>query len=470
MQKVLAKIESVQLFIVFVLVLFGSTAILWAGGQPEASKMEQEGPVHLVYWDHQFPWLVKWNKASIQGYEKKNPNVKIDFMIDYAHKRMLPAMYAGKGPDLSAPHGPKDLKLMMMGYLAPIQLEAFPEFGSYKDLEAAWFPNSLSPFKDAEGKIYCLPLEYDVPGLVVNKKLFEMAGIDAGVANVPRTWKEVGQVGGKIFRSIGKKGDKVVYEGWDWAYHYRESWQRVHIRTAFAQYGAKFLSSDGKVVVDSPQAIEAMQMMKDMIYKYKTGDPSAIPGAEGYDWELFNGRLAMGRFLAGEITKMVAAKDVVDSIEVYRFPKPTGRKGIVTVRTHAWVVNGSIPKRKQVEAWKFINFMTKKWHDFSIMGFNPARMIQPDVGGPWYLSAWFKDQQKKYQSIREIPYDTLAKGEVVWETSKELYGTQEGVLRADEITDIVARAQERIIFKNEDVAKNLKQAKKEIEQAMMISQ
>jgi hypothetical protein len=97
-------------------------------------------------------------------------------------------------------------------------------------------------------------------------------------------------------------------------------------------------------------------------------------------------------------------------------------------------------------------------------------MIQPDVGGPWYQSDWFKEQQQKYQSIREIPYDALAAGNVVWETSKKLYGTDEGVLRNDEITDAVARAQERIIFTDGDVAENLKQAKTEIERMLMIGQ
>ncbi len=465
------KLEPIQLLIVVVLLLVGSTTALWAGGQREGrGEAEEEGPIQLVYWEHQFPWAVEWNKTSVQDYEKQNPEVKIDFMVDYAHQRMLPAMFAGKGPDLSAPHGPKVISLMMMGYLSPVQLEGFEEFDSYQDLEDDWFPNSLSPFKDSEGKIYALPLEYDVPGLIVNKKLFEMAGLDTGAANIPGTWDEVGEVGGKIFEAIGKEGGEVVYEGWDWAYHYRESWQCVHIRTAFAQYGAAFLNSNGEVVVDSPQAIEAMQMMKDMIYKYKTGDPNAIPGAEGYDWQLFNGRLAMGRFLAGEITKMVTAEEVTPHIEVYRWSKPAGKETIVTVRTHAWMVNGRTPKRNQVESWRFINFMTKRWQDFSIIGFNPARMIQPDVGGPWYESPWFKEQQQKYQSIREIPYDALAKGNVVWETSKKLYGTDEGVLRNDEITDAVARAQERIIFKDEDVAENLQQAKKEIERMLMIGQ
>jgi ABC-type glycerol-3-phosphate transport system substrate-binding protein len=465
------KLEPVQLLIVIILLLVGSATVLGARAQGEGrGEAEETGPVQLVYWDHQFPWLVEWNKETIQEYTQQNPEVKIDFMIDYAHQRMLPAMYAGKGPDLAAPHGPKVINLMMMGYLSPVQLDGFEEFDSIEELEADWFPNSLSPFKDAEGNVYAMPLEYDVPGLIVNRKLFEMAGLDTGAANMPGTWDEVGEVGGKIFQAIGKEGDEVVYEGWDWAYHYRESWQRVHIRTAFAQYGAAFLNSDGEVVVDSPQAVEAMQMMKDMIHKYKTGDPNAIPGAEGYDWQLFNGRMAMGRFLAGEITKMVTAEEVTPYIEVYRWPKPAGKETIVTVRTHAWMVNGRTPMRNQVESWRFINFMTKKWKDFSIIGFNPARMIQPDVGGPWYESSWFKQQQEKYQSIREMPFDALAKGDVVWETSKKLYGTDEGVLRNDEITDAVARAQERIIFRNEDVAKNLQQAKKEIEQMLMIGQ
>ena len=466
------KSKSLAFIALIAVLLLVSAATIWAGGKKEQpdEAVEEGGPVHLVYWEHQFPWLVKWNKASVKEYIQENPNVKIDFMVDHAHQRMLPAMYAGKGPDLSAPHGPKVIKLMMMGYLSPLDLKAFPEFKTLEEFEAAYFPNSLAPFKDEEGNIYCLPLEYDVPGLIVNTKLFKMAGLDTSSANIPKDWDEVGEVGGKIFSSIGKKGDIIAYEGWDWAYHYRESWQRVHIRTMFAQYGARFVNSKGEVVVDSPQAIEGMQMMKDMIHKYKTGDPSALPGAEGSDWQLFNGTLAMGRFLAGEITKMVAAEEVKDHLEVYRWPKPRGKKTIVTVRTHAWMVNGRASPRNQLESWKFINFMTKKWKDFSIIGFNPARMIQPDVGGPWYESAWFKEQQAKYQSIREIPYDALAKGDVVWETGNKLYGTKEAVLRNDEITDIVARAQERIIFKGEDVAKNLKQARKEIERILMIGQ
>ena len=432
---------------------------------------EAQNKVTLTYWEHQFPDLVRWTKEAISEYEKLHPDVSIKFSVDYAHKRLLPAMYIGKGPDISAPHGPKVVKLLMMGYLAPVDLNAFPEFNSYDEMREAWFPKSLLPFTDKNGVIYGMPLEYDVPALIVNEKLFRMAGIDpTKEENIPKTWKEVGEIGGKIFAAIGKENGKVVYEGWDWAYHYRRSWQRVVIRTILAQYGAKFVNEKGEVVIDSPEAIRAFQMMKDMIHKYKTGDPTATPGAEGRDWQMFNGRLAMGRFLAGEITRMVSPPEVAKYLKVYTYPKPADRERIVTVRTHAWMVNGKISKEKQLEAWKFINFLTKKWKHFAIVGFNPARIKQPGLDVPWYKTDWFKEQMQKYPSLKAIPFETLEKGDVIWLNMHQLYGTDEAVLRADEIADIVADAQERIIFKGEDVEKALKEAKKEIERILMVEE
>lgn len=466
------KIESVQFLLVALAMMLVLSAGVFAAGQQEAEGSggaEETGPVKLVFWEHQFPDLVEWSKQAIADYEAENPNVQIDFMIDYAHKRMLPAMYAGKGPDLAGPHGPKVIKLMMMGYLSPVNLDAFPEFDTYDDLEAAYYPNSLSQFKQ-DGKIWALPEEYVVPGLVVNKKLFNMAGLNPMDSNnIPTNWREVGEIGGKIFQAIGIENGEVKYEGWDW-YYYRDSWQRVVLRTIFAQYGAAFVDSNGQIVVDSPEAVEALTMMKDMIHKYKTADPSATPGAEGLDWQIFNGRVAMGRFLAGEITKMVAAEDTKDDIMMTQYPAPEGKTKILPVRTHSWCVNGSSSERNQLEAWKFINFMTQRWEHFAITGQNQPRIMQPDLDVPWFESEWFKEQQKKYQSIQLFPFETLAKGNVVYQTGEKLYGTDESVLRADEITDIVSDAMERIILKGDDVQPSLTQARKEIEQIMMINQ
>jgi ABC-type glycerol-3-phosphate transport system substrate-binding protein len=465
-----SKFKSVQFILLAFILLFGLTMGVIAEGQREEAAAEEEtGPVKLVFWEHQFPELVKWSKQRISEYESENPDVQIEFMIDYAHKRMLPAMYAGKGPDLAGPHGPKVVKLMMMDYLSPVHLDAFPEFDTYEELEDAYYPNSLSQFK-MDGKIWALPSSYVVPGVVVNKQLFNKAGLNPNDPNnLPTNWKEMGEIGGKIFGAIGTEGGEVKYEGWDW-YYYRDSWQRVVLRTIFAQYGAAFVNSDGEVVIDSPEAVEALTMMRDMIHKYETGDPAATPGAEGLDWQIFNGTIAMGRFLHGQIAKTVSAPEVKEHIMLAKYPSPEGKTKVLPVRTHSYCVNGKSSERKQLEAWRFINYMTQNWKQFAIGGQNPARIIQPDLEVPWYESDWFKEQQQKYQSIRDFPIETLAKGNVVYQTGRKLYGTDEAVLRADEITDIVADAQERIIMKGESVEKALGAAKEEIERILMVNQ
>jgi len=70
------KFEPVQLLIVIILLLVGSTVVLSARGQGAGrGEAEAEGPIQLVYWEHQFPWLVEWNKTSVQDYETQNPEV-----------------------------------------------------------------------------------------------------------------------------------------------------------------------------------------------------------------------------------------------------------------------------------------------------------------------------------------------------------------------------------------------------------
>lgn len=453
-----------------VLVLLIVTMGAWAGGQGEGEEADDEGPIELTYWDHQFPWLVEWNEAAIEEYEAENPNVTIDFTIDNAHQRVMPAMNAGSGPDIAAPHDAKVVQLMLQDMLAPLDLEAFPELDSYDDVRDSWFPGSLTPFTGPDGTVYAVPLEYNVPGLTVNRNLLEMSGLDPDDPdNIPSTWDDVGRIGGEIFSEIGTDDDgTVVYEGWDWPYSDRRDWQRNEIRTVFAQYGASFITEDNEVVVDSPEAVEAMTMMRDLIREHETGDPDALPGAEGRDWQIFEGTMALGRFVAGELPKMVASSDVADQLEVHPYPQTGEGDSVLTVRSHSLMVNGSISERKQREAWKFVNFLTQRWEELAQVGFNPSRINQPGLDTPWYETDTFEQMREETQTLQSIPIDVLARGDVVWEVDSRLFGTPESQLRANEITDQVAEAMEAIIKGGEDVESALGDAREEIESMLMI--
>lgn len=452
-----------------VLLVFVIAMGAWAGGGREEVEAE-DGPITLTYWDHQFPWIVEWNKAAIAEYEELNPHVTIEFSIDHAHQRVMPAMFAGSGPDIAAPHDARVVQLMMQGLLSPLNLEAFPELASYDDVRDAWFPGSLTPFTGPDGTVYAVPLEYNVPGLTVNRRLLEMSGLDPDdPENIPKTWEDVGRIGGRIFAEIGRDSSgNIVYEGWDWPYHFRRDWQRNEIRTVFAQFGAAFVTADNRVVVDSPEAVAALQMMRDLIREYETGDPNALPGAEGRDWQIFEGTMALGRFVAGELPKMVAAGDVAEQLEVHPYPQPGHRDPVLTVRSHSLMVNGRISERKQLEAWKFVNFLTQRWQELAQVGFNPSRIRQPDLDVPWYETDWFKQQQTEIATLQSIPIEILARGDVVWEIGPELFGTPESQLRANEITDHVAEAMEAIIFGGEEVESALTAARREIERMLMI--
>jgi ABC-type glycerol-3-phosphate transport system substrate-binding protein len=310
-------------------------------------------------------------------------------------------------------------------------------------------------------------MESSIPQLILNENLFRKADIDpTNPENIPETWEDVGKIGGEIFEKIGRDEDgNIVYEGWDWAYNNRISWRRQDVRTLMAHYGAKFVNDDGEIVVDSPEAIKAIQTMKDMIHKHKTGDPNSLPGAEGRDWQIHNGFMALGRFPGGELTNMVAPEDTKDQLKVYPFPKPADREKVVTIRSHTFMVNGSISEKKQLEAWKFINFLTTKKFKTLVgsMGQISARMMVPEFDKPWFETEWFENKKAELHSLQSQPIEALANGKAVWASGSELYGTEEAVLKADEIADVVAEEMERVIFTNSDVEEALKRAKARIE-------
>lgn len=129
--------------------------------------------------------------------------------------------------------------------------------------------NEMLPFaKQAlqyQGKYYGLPYASEYKSFVYNKTMLEKAGFSAP----PKTWDDFI----KYSQTLQEKG--IVKYGSAWAWSQAEGLVCDFIAIA-SSMGGKLFDENGNPVFNSPENTAALQMMVDMIYKYKIVDPASI--------------------------------------------------------------------------------------------------------------------------------------------------------------------------------------------------
>ena len=130
-----------------------------------------------------------------------------------------------------------------------------------------------------DGKVYAFPFSAYALGLSCNIDLMQQAGlVEAdGTPKQPKDWEEVREFAVKIKEATGKPGFIVAssnnYGGW--------------LFTPIAwSYGVEFMKKDGdrwKATFDTPEAVAALQYIKDLKWKYDVlPSNSLIDGTEYY--------------------------------------------------------------------------------------------------------------------------------------------------------------------------------------------
>lgn len=136
----------------------------------------------------------------------------------------------------------------------------------YKDT----FAGGTLDLASYEGRQYALPFCPDISVLIWNKDIFKEAGLDPDTP--PTNWEEL----------IADAQACTNEDHWGYVYGAGDPGAMMF---AFCPYiwsnGGDFTSEDGsESTLDSPEAIEALQLIYDMVYKYKV-TPETI---SSYDW------------------------------------------------------------------------------------------------------------------------------------------------------------------------------------------
>ncbi|MBQ9886326.1 MAG: extracellular solute-binding protein [Lachnospiraceae bacterium] len=186
--------------------------------------------------------------------------------------------------------------------------------GNVKDItdilnKRGWLDSMAPSYKrlvsDEAGRVYGVPKEGYLLGLMVNADMFEAAGLvdEHGVPLYPKTWNELAEDARLIKEATGQAGFCLL------AGDHAAGWHFSNIAWAF---GARLAVDNGDGTftadLDSPEAIAAMEFVKSLKWEYNvlTDDPTIENYESGFK-HIANGTAAM-YIAANDAVSMPAQK------------------------------------------------------------------------------------------------------------------------------------------------------------------
>jgi multiple sugar transport system substrate-binding protein len=161
--------------------------------------------------------------------------------------------------------------------------------------KAAYYPN-IPETVTFEGKQWGVPVAFSTKSFYWNKDLFKQAGLDP--EKPPTTWAEELADAKTIKEKTGIAGFGVVAKTYDNTMHQFLHWVYTN--------NGKVLDADGKIVLDSPENLEALTALKAMV-------PYAEEGPTAYEQNevraiFLDGKIGMIHASVGAVNKLKDAK------------------------------------------------------------------------------------------------------------------------------------------------------------------
>jgi len=321
--------------IVFILIFL----VLLALFRPKTPISQQS--INLTYWGL---WEDKEIYAPlINAYQIKNPNVKIDYqkksILDYREKLIVRSQN-GQGPDIFRFHNTWIPQLKANDETI---LSALPtEIMTAEEYKKTFYP-VIQKDLNINGRYYGLALEIDGLVLVINEGLFKKAGI----TSPPTSWTEdLIEIVNKLSVRDGNK--QLITAG-------------IALGTAenidhFSEiFGLLLVQNGGSLSkLDSPEAAQALEIYRRF----------AEPPTNYWDETMPNSTTAFIQEKVAMILvpswQILNIKAINPDIKLKVVPVPKGPQGTQISIANYWVEGVSKYSKNQVEAWKFLKYLSEK--------------------------------------------------------------------------------------------------------------
>lgn len=300
-------------------------------------------PVNLIYWG-------LWEDKEvidplIAAYEQKNPLIKITYekMNPQSYREKLVSRSKAQGTESALIEKPDIFRFHntwlpeIKDIVAPLPLTVM----SSEEFDKTFYPIHKKDLK-VGNYYYGLPLEIDGLVLVYNQSLFKKAGI----ATVPATWDDITEIVPKL--TVKDQSGKLITSG-------------IALGTAsnvdhFSDiFGLLLLQNGGSLnKLDQPEAAGALEIFR------KFSEPP-----QGYWTEdmtnsttaFIQEKVAMIIVPSWEVLSIKSANPDID-MKVVPVPVVPGT-ALISIASY-WVEGVSRFSNNQLEAWKFLKFLTEK--------------------------------------------------------------------------------------------------------------
>lgn len=306
--------------------------------------------ITLRVWSHQNLAFIKANEQMIAKFMEQNPNIEVkyeQFEYDQFLQNLQTSMQAGTEADVIEMFGSWVCSYATGGRLAPMPEDVM----SYSQAQDLFYSAPLDGYY-CDGKLYGLPNEFnlEVGGALVNPALFESAGVP-----YPPKWENWQQIGADGQKLAQFDGDTMTRAGFHFV---GTDGLPFLLLEGILEQGGSYFAEDGRHFnLDTPEAVSTIQLLVDMVQKYKTVDPILFNGeASTVDGAFFAGNAA-----SGFIGSWAAGQGIINfpdmKFDYVNVPPLFGAERKYAADA-GWgkVVSANSPN--QAAAWKLVQFMT----------------------------------------------------------------------------------------------------------------
>ncbi len=301
-------------FILAGLILAGS--LTGCGGK---NAEEEKVRLKVGHWpmDTEFYPLYEDYEAE---FEKMYPDIDIigGDIQNYEPETFSKLLQEGKIPAFIETYFTEIQYLISTGQVADIT-DALKANGLYDTIN----PDMLSMCTDVNGRVFGLPKDAYVIGLVINKDLFQKAGLvnEDGSPKAPKTYQELAEYAKIIKEKTGAAGFALPTIGND------GGWLFMNIAWSF---GVEFeeKQSDGsyKAVFDTPQFKNAIRYIRDLRWKYDVLPEETVLDKDDQEKMIGTGKVAMS-LMAPDRLSFLTRRYKMDKDHIYFARVPAGEAG-----------------------------------------------------------------------------------------------------------------------------------------------
>ncbi|MFB6290324.1 MAG: sugar ABC transporter substrate-binding protein [Candidatus Bipolaricaulia bacterium] len=216
--------------------------------------------VKIDYWIWD-PTIRGKYKEAIKKFESQNPNIKVNLTAIEPDKYWTKMRLNARTNQLP------DVFNMSTAYIeqwvsngSVMALDKFIE----KDLNKDKYFSSLFDVVSFDGSTYALPFAWVTPIMYYNKDAFDKAGLDYPTNDW--TWDDFLNAAKKL--TVDKNGDGKIDRWGFWFYG-----RYAHIEPWIYQNNGRLLDKDKKNFDPSPEAMEALRFLTDLVTKHKVAPP-----------------------------------------------------------------------------------------------------------------------------------------------------------------------------------------------------